>query len=182
MLRIDTRKNHPNALPRDTTRDEVVTRAFTDRLEGLLAIYEGERAFGKPYGSREWDRKLLKCGATEEMGHEGNPCRRPASDAAPGGREHGHLVDVLDQNVEIAAGELPVPVSPYEERVGLAGPYPMHFHAVERVPAIRARPSAAQQHRLVPTGGQTTEDLVQVNFGATRQRILPALPIHHRDA
>jgi hypothetical protein len=58
----------------------------------------------------------------------------------------------------------------------------MHGDPVELGAGWGPRPSAAQQRDRVAPARQPPEDLVQVDLGPARLRVIAALPIDHRNA
>jgi len=75
-----------------------------------------------------------------------------------------------------------MPVPAREERKRVSRANPMDVNAVEGGARRAARPSAAQQHNLVPFRRESPKNFVQMNFRAARKRILSALPIDNRNA
>src|SRR5690242_15106634 len=91
------------------------------------------------------------------------------------------LVNVLDENVRPPLVGLAIgPVGEKGERVPRADA--IDLDTVERRAWRTVRPTTAEQTDSMAFRGETAEDLVKMNFGPARLRILAILPVHEKEA
>ena len=141
-----------------------------------MAVHERERALGQPDGRGQGRGQLLEGGPAEQVRDQGHHGGR-----LPPRGEDRHLVDVFDQHIEVLIGEVRVPVRAHEQRKRGSRSDAVYLDAVERGAWRAAGPPTAEQHDMVPTAGQPSEDLVEMNLGAAGEWVFPTLPVDDGD-
>ena len=157
--------------------DQIVTRAFTDRLKRYVAVHPGDGALGEPDRRRHGGGELLKGRPPKQVRNDRHRRR-----ARPARRVQRNLVDILNEDVKVLRAQCPLKGPARFERKGRAGPHSHDLHPIEQRARSTAGPAAAQQDDLVPARREPAEDFVQVSFGAAGLRILPVLPVDDQDA
>ena len=173
---VDSGENDPNAVVWHPAGDEVIPGALADGLEGAMAVDERQRALGQPHGRGQRRGQFLEGRTAEQVRDEGHHRGR-----LPPRREDRHLVDILDQDVEVLVGEVRMPMPTHQHGEGGTRPDAVHLDAVERGAGGTAGPPTAEQHHVVPSAGEPSENLVQMNLSAAGERVLPTLPVDDRD-
>src|SRR5690606_2595116 len=173
---VDTRIDHPNAFSRYAAGNQVNSGALADRLEGRAGIRTRQRPLGQPHGGCEGCRSFLENSPAKEVRNQRNH-RPPILPGPPPGREKRNLVDVFHQDIRRPIPEQGLEGTTNHGGEGVPGAHPSHANSVHHGRGCTARPAAAKQAHVVTRSGETPEYLVQVNFGATRLRVLPVLPV-----
>src|SRR6266568_7758569 len=102
-----------------------------------------------------------------------NERRGPAR--PPERRVQRHLVDVLEQKVTRVAPKRAAIVGVGEGTERPPDAYAMHLHAVDARARSGAQPTATQQRDVVSALREPAKNLMQMNLGAARLRILDVL-------
>ena len=101
--------------------------------------------------------------------------------ARPEGRKERHLVQILDDEDESGAPERAAVVQGRGEAECMTPSGPVHVDAVDAHATGRAVPARREERDAMTARGEPAEDLVQVDLGAARLRVLAVLPVDDED-
>src|SRR6267143_3402512 len=96
---------------------------------------------------------------------------------APERRVERNLVQILDDDIVIVAGEILRVVSPGEKWISMPGADTVNVDPIQIRARRRIRPRAAQQINGMTAGDDAAENLPEVKLGTTGLRILVIQPV-----
>src|ERR1035437_8098681 len=122
---VDTRVDHLDRLARNASLGKIGRGAHADRLEWDALVGTAERALGKPDRGGNRRGELLKGRRAEQVRYKSDDRR-----TAPPRRVERHLVHILDEQIELRAGEFALKVLARQEGKGVARADANHVDAV----------------------------------------------------
>src|SRR6267154_923500 len=96
---------------------------------------------------------------------------------APERGVEGNLVQILDDDIVVVAGEILCVVPPGKKWICMTGADSVNVDPIQTRARGRIRPRAAQQINGVTAGDDAAENLPEMKLGTTGLRILVILPV-----
>ncbi len=157
-------------------RHEVVARALTDHLERRPTVAPGDRALREPDDRRHRPGRFLERGGPEQVRNEhtewtiGQPCQ-----------EQGQLVDVFHHDIGGLRRQGPAHRAPCREGEGVPAGDAGDRDTVDGLGGCAAGPARTDQPYPVPAGGDSTEDLEEVNLRTAGLRVEAIEPVDEEE-
>src|SRR6266545_1620775 len=176
-LGIHAGMNDDYPLRLDASPNQVVPRAFGNGVKSRVLVHPGNRPLGRPYHRRHGNAGLGERGGSEQMWHDRHE-RQPCE----GRKKERNLVDVLDDHVERRLAQRPPHRAAGAQGEAVPTADACDVDPVHQNLGHTIGPAARDEAHVVPPLGDPTEQLVEMDFGATGLRILPIVPVDEQNS